>query len=232
MYIRLTKRNICGIIMKIAKEVIVAVGYEALKKRAMAIVASRYIKPDAIYILYIFLLSITVIGLPIAYSVMQEYKRYLYSCLRQYDGANSDDKPKQKVSCEFKHPRSILFKYSPKTFIGALKAYMRIMLPFSACFFDMQHLDYDRNMEMKLGLVQLKMYFIYIFCAEILGLFLLCLIIFSGSAVCAFICALLIALMLAVLIKPLAAYCQAYVIYEKQCLDMPKDEADEQDDEE
>lgn len=207
-------------------------GYEALKKRAKSIVGVRSVKPDILYILYAFFFGITIIGLPIAYSVMLEYRKYLYLCMRKYDEATEEEKRQKNKLYEFTHPRSVMFDYSIKNMCKVFKAVLKLAVPFSACFFDMPHLDYDRNMEVKLGLVQLKMYFIYIFCAEICFIFFLCLMLFSGSAVYTLIYAVVTILIVTLTLKPLAVYCQAYVIYEKQCLDMPADDEYEQYDEE
>lgn len=206
-------------------------GYETLKKRAKNIVCGRSIKPDMLYILYAFFLGITIIGLPIAYSVMLEYRKYLYLCMKKYDEATEEEKQQKNKLYEFTHPRSVLFDYSIKNMSNAFKAVLKLAVPFSACFFDMPHLSYDRSMEVKLGLVQLKMYFIYIFCAEICFIFLLCFMLFSGSVICTLICVATVIVLASVMLKPLAVYCQAYAIYEKQCLDMPSSDEYEQNDE-
>ena len=206
-------------------------GYERLKKKAKDITRGRSLKPDLLYILYTFFTGVTIIGLPIAYSVMLEYRRYLRLCLKEYDESDSAHKNEKHKLYEFKHPRSVSFEYSIKSAKSALKAVLCLILP-GAPFFDIPQLKGERSIEVKVGLIELKMYFIYIFCSAIWTLFLIGLMIFSGSAECVAICAAFIIVMAAVLFKPFVVYCQAYVIYEKQCLDMPEYIDEEEHDEE
>ena len=217
----ITKGEFCGM------------GYSALKKKAASITSGRGLKPDALYMLYAFFLGITIIGLPISYCIMLEYRKYLRLCLKEYDEADEAERARENKVYDYQNPMSIMFEYKLKSALGAVKAVLLLLLPVSL-FFNMPHLSEERNTEVKVGLIQLKMYFVYIFCAAVVCVFLLGLIIFSGSWLCTLICALLIVCTVVILFKPFAVYCQAYVIYEKECLEMPSEdeECDEDDEEE
>lgn len=198
--------------------------YSDLKKRAYRATKNRSLKPDAEYIFATLLLSITVLGLPIAYAIIKEYHKYLKTCLSEY---NKNGIPQKGKVFERTSLTSILFEYKLSNAWSAIKAILTVATSKSV-FFYFEHLNENQNRNVKMNLEQLKLYFPEIYA-------------FEGVAVLAPIVALLIggvnaflgmlladAILAVIMLKPFACYCQAYVMYEKVCYEMLRDtDADE-----
>ena len=193
-----------------------------LKKRAKKITKKRSLKPDAEYIFTAFLTAVTIIGLPITYSIIKEYHQYLCLCRNEFD--NSDESNEKKVY-EHKRISNIEFDYNVKSAIGAVKAAIYVLL-MGSMFVEYKHLTERQNLEMKLWFSQMKMYFSEIFITEVIILFAVVSIPLFHSLLVTFICVSVIVVLIIVMFKPFVAYCQMIVMVEKIMSDTKKDEDD------
>lgn len=198
--------------------------YSDLKKRAYKATKNRSLRPDAQYIFAAFLLSLTILGLPIAYAIIKEYHKYLKNCLYEYNTNGVAEKGKIYDRTPL---TSILFDYKISYAWLAIKAIWSIVSTKST-FFYFTHLNDEQNKNVKMNLEQIKMYFPEIYAFEgVAVLAPIAALLIGGSN--AFLCFLAVDLILAIImLKPFVCYCQAYVMYEKVCFEMKRDtDADE-----
>ncbi len=190
-------------------------GISALKQKAKSITSSRSLKPDRLYMLYIFFLSITIVFLPLAYCVMREYYRYLRLCLKEYDDLNKEER-KTKREYPYTHPTSIEFSFAGRGYMGALRALKIIFMP-GVGSFEMPHLSYEQNVTVKGKFAELKMHYVNIQAITTLEMLFLLLIFFGGHYIISVASAAMLALLPVIASKFIAEYLQAYVILEKEC---------------
>lgn len=198
--------------------------YSDLKKRAYRATKNRSLRPDAEYIFATVLLSVTILGLPIAYAVIKEYHKYLKTCLHEY---NSNGIAEKSMIFERTPLTSILFDYKISNAWRTVKAIWSVASTGSA-FFYFDHLNESQNQNIKMNLQQIKMYFPEIYAFEGVAVFAPVFAAIIGG-VNAFLCFAALDVVLAILmLKPFVCYCQAYVMYEKVCSEMLRDkDADE-----
>lgn len=198
--------------------------YSDLKKRAYKATKNRSLRPDAQYIFAAFLLSLTILGLPIAYAIIKEYHKYLKTCLYEYNTNGVAEKGKIYERTPL---TSILFDYKISNAWLAIKAIWSIASTKST-FFYFSHLNDEQNKNVKMNLEQIKMYFPEIYAFEgVAVLAPVAALLIGGLNV--FLCFLAVDFILAIImLKPFVCYCQTYVMYEKVCVEMKRDtDADE-----
>lgn len=198
--------------------------YSDLKKRAYKATKNRSLRPDAEYIFATVLLSVTVLGLPIAYAVIKEYHKYLKTCLHEYNlnGVAEKSKVFERTALT-----SILFDYKISDAWLAVKAIWSVASTRST-FFYFDHLNETQNQNVKMNLQQIKMYFPEIYAFEGVVVFAPIFAAIIGGLNC-FLCFIVLDVVLTVaMLKPFVCYFQAYVMYEKVCYEMLRDkDADE-----
>lgn len=198
--------------------------YSDLKKRAYKATKNRSLRPDAEYISAALLLSITILGLPIAYAVIKEYHKYLKNCLHEYNlngvaekGKIFDRTPLTSIQFEYKISHAWL----------AIKAIWSVVST-RTTFFYFDHLNENQNQNVKMNLQQIKMYFPEIYAFEGVAVFAPIFAAVIGG-LNSFLCFTALDIIFAlIMLKPFVCYCQAYVMYEKVCYEMRRDkDADE-----
>lgn len=191
-------------------------GFSELRKKAKIIVKYRSLKPDFIYILYALVLSITIVGLPVAYGIVKDYYSYLTSCVNKYYADPDAYKSNKRKVIEYKNPLNTMFEYNFKSAVNVLKTAICLILPIAACF-DVSNLNEDQNLDAKIRLIQLKSYFIYIFIEAIVILFLIGVAVFADSVEIAFISIGIAVILMLVMFKPFVLYCQTFAMFRKEC---------------
>lgn len=185
--------------------------YIQIKKRARKATKNRSLKPDAEYIFAATLLSLTVVGLPIAYAVMKEYHKYLKTCMMEY---NSNGTAAKGKVFERKRVRSLVFDYNMASFLGALRT-IWMVISTKATYYEFDNLTVMQNREAKYEFSQMKACFPEVFAAEALAVMIPVIAILSGNSIALIITPFALLLLALIMIKPFACYLQAHVMLEK-----------------
>lgn len=187
---------------------------QALKKRAKRMTKERSIIPDMEYIFSALFISLTIIGLPIAYCIMKEYHKYLITCRQEFDGSK---KSEVKKVYGHKHVTQLMFEYNWDSVKRAVKTIFFVLLPGSVIF-DMRDIRDSELFEQRLLFTQMKMHFYYIYIYEILIILAIAMVFIYMSVIVTLICVGAIVGILAVMFKPFVVYCQTIVIVEKMAV--------------
>ena len=199
--------------------------YAELKKRASETVKRRSLKPDIIFIFTAVLMVLSVICMPIAFTVVSEYRKYLRNCATECDRSKPVTEADKKREFEYTPPSKMELEYNFKSLPKLFKAFVIVAFPSSAMFY-MPHLSEEQNIFVKSGLEQMKSHFIGAIMILPITVFLAIMAVVPYSALISLICALLIPVIIIFSFRSFVIYCQALVMYEKYCLETKYDDGE------
>ena len=181
------------------------------KEKARFVMKNRSLLPDIQYIFFAAFLSLTIVGLPIAYLVIQEYHKYLITCIEEYE-----TNLRHKKGAVYPHTSiyalNIDYKWSNAS--KAIKRILTLVLVGYSCL-NFDNLSDKQNANAKITLDSVKLLFpmmhIYQFS---IPLIILLLIIPQPSIVIYSMVAFVIIETILV-IRPFITYCHTFVMYER-----------------
>ena len=200
------------------------VNAQFLKGKARYAIKNRSLLPDIQYIFFTAFLSLTIVGLPIAYLVMKEYHKYVKTCIEEYE-SNLGHKKGAVYSHKSISALNLDYKWSNAS--KALKKILTLVLVgYSSLKFD--NLSDKQNVYAKFTLDSVKLAFpmLHIYQFSIPLIILLSIIPQPSIVIYSMVAFAIIETIL--VIRPFIAYCHAFVMYERTHSTMARDTDAEQ----
>ena len=187
------------------------VNVQFYKGKARFAMKNRSLLPDIQYIFFAAFLSLTIVGLPIAYLVIQEYHKYLKTCIEEYETNLS-----HKKGAVYPHTSiyALNMDYKWSNASKALKRIFTLVLVGYSCLkFD--NLTDRQNVNAKITLDSVKLLFpmMHIYQFSIPLIILMSIIPQPAIVIYAMVAFAILETIL--VIRPFITYCHTFVMYER-----------------